>query len=612
MLADRGALYELEGDVYFLRSADAAFGSVSRLDAEQMIKLSAERGGDPGRPGKKDALDPLVWLARRPGEPVLGLQVRSGPARLARGVRGDRDPVPRHRLRRAGGRLRPDLPAPRDERLACQGGAGRAGGEAFARRYAHAGMVRLGGEKMSKSLGNLVFVSVLRLSGTDPMAIRLAILAHHYRTDWDWTDEGLTAASRRLDRWRAAVRAGSGGQGGVTAGPVPRSSRGPRPRPGGQRREGTGGHPRAARGRPGRSWRAGVRRRVGRRDAGGVRLRADEGPSRRRRRGSSGTPSTRCSVSSCSTSEPRRRSGGSGGQASHGRLWRRPRLFTAPIPCRWPRAGRRRQPGHMTDSQPRDSHDPTPPTRTPLTRTADSTADPPLTRTPLTRTAAEPHVTARTPDPHGTDPRTTGLRCRVRVGSADGILAVVPHLLGFHPTDSLVMLGIGGPHARIRLAFRYDLPDPPEDGLAADIAAHAATVLRRQHLTMAIAVGYGLGRTVTPVVDVVAPALREAGIAVQDVLRVEGGRYWSYLCGDPACCPPDGVPFDSAGHPASAALAAAGLHGARRPGGAGRDGRAGCRGCPADARGDRAGAAEGGPADRPGRRSPRAVTRCCR
>ncbi len=157
------------------------------------------------------------------------------------------------------------------------------------------------------------------------------------------------------------------------------------------------------------------------------------------------------------------------------------------------------------------------------------------------------------------DPRTTGLRCRVRVGSADGILAVVPHLLGFHPADSLVMLGIGGPHARIRLAFRYDLPDPPEDELAVDIAEHAATVLRRQHLAMAIAVGYGPGKAVTPVVDVVVPALRKAGIAVQDVLRVEGGRYWSYLCGDPQCCPPDGVAFDTAGHPASAALAAAGL-----------------------------------------------------
>jgi L-cysteine:1D-myo-inositol 2-amino-2-deoxy-alpha-D-glucopyranoside ligase len=96
--------------------------------------------------------------------------------------------------------------------------AAAAGGEVFARRYVHAGMVRLGGEKMSKSLGNLVFVSELRLSGADPMAIRLSILAHHYRTDWDWTDEGLTAASGRLKRWRAAVRAGSGGHGGVPAG----------------------------------------------------------------------------------------------------------------------------------------------------------------------------------------------------------------------------------------------------------------------------------------------------------------------------------------------------------------------------------------------------------
>jgi hypothetical protein len=162
-------------------------------------------------------------------------------------------------------------------------------------------------------------------------------------------------------------------------------------------------------------------------------------------------------------------------------------------------------------------------------------------------------------DPHAIDPRTTGLRCRIRVGSADGILAVVPHLLGFHPSDSLVLLGIGGPHARIRLAFRYDLPDPPEEGLAADIAAHAVTVLERQHLAMAIAVGYGSGAAVTPVVDVVAPALRDAGINVQDVLRVEGGRYWSYVCADPQCCPPEGVPFDLSGHPASAALAAAGL-----------------------------------------------------
>jgi hypothetical protein len=135
----------------------------------------------------------------------------------------------------------------------------------------------------------------------------------------------------------------------------------------------------------------------------------------------------------------------------------------------------------------------------------------------------------------------------------------VPHLLGFHPADSLVVLGVGGPHSRIRLAFRYDLPDPPEQGLAADIAAHATTVLARQHLTLAIAIGYGSGRQVTPVADVLIPALREAGLQVQDVLRVQDGRYWSYLCADPGCCPPDGVPFDPTGHPAAAALAEAGM-----------------------------------------------------
>jgi L-cysteine:1D-myo-inositol 2-amino-2-deoxy-alpha-D-glucopyranoside ligase len=82
--------------------------------------------------------------------------------------------------------------------------------DAFARGYAHAGMVRLDGEKMSKSLGNLVFVSRLVADGVDPMAIRLAIMSHHYRGDWDWTAAGLAAAQDRLAHWRTALhRAGS-------------------------------------------------------------------------------------------------------------------------------------------------------------------------------------------------------------------------------------------------------------------------------------------------------------------------------------------------------------------------------------------------------------------
>ncbi len=151
------------------------------------------------------------------------------------------------------------------------------------------------------------------------------------------------------------------------------------------------------------------------------------------------------------------------------------------------------------------------------------------------------------------------MRCRVKVGSAEGVLAVVPHLLGFHPANSMVVLGISGPHGRIRLAFRYDLPEPPDHGLSTDIAAHAAAVLDRERLAVAIVLGYGSGPAVSGVVDVVIPALRAARVTVHDVLRVEDGRYWSYLCSDPSCCPPDGTPYDPAGHPAAAALEAAGL-----------------------------------------------------
>jgi len=98
-------------------------------------------------------------------------------------------------------------------------GAGGGSAPTFARVYAHAGMVRLDGEKMSKSLGNLVFVSGLLAGGVDPMAIRLAIMSHRYRDDWDWTAAGLAAAQERLARWRAAVTRAMSGAGFAEAGP---------------------------------------------------------------------------------------------------------------------------------------------------------------------------------------------------------------------------------------------------------------------------------------------------------------------------------------------------------------------------------------------------------
>jgi L-cysteine:1D-myo-inositol 2-amino-2-deoxy-alpha-D-glucopyranoside ligase len=231
VLADRGATYDLEGDVYFCRSADHGFGSVSRLDAAQMLALSAERGGDPGRPGKKDPLDALVWLARRPGEPFWDSRFGQGRpgwhvecAAIATRYLGRLFDV------QAGGS---DLIFPHHELSASHARVALAdgGGAAFARRYVHAGMVRLDGEKMSKSLGNLVFVSGLRDAGVDPMAIRLAILAHHYRGDWDWTGEGLAAAERRLATWRAAAAAGP--RGGMAGGPAPGAPPPGGPPPGG-------------------------------------------------------------------------------------------------------------------------------------------------------------------------------------------------------------------------------------------------------------------------------------------------------------------------------------------------------------------------------------------
>ncbi len=217
-LAQRDALYEIDGDVYFCRSADAAFGSVSGLDSDTMVRLSAENGGDPARPGKKDPVDPLVWLTKRPGEPSWPSQF--GPGRP--GWHVECAAIATHYLGvtfdvQAGGR---DLIFPHHEMSAAHARVALDGiGEPpFARRYAHSGMVRLDGEKMSKSRGNLVFVSRLLAAGHDPMAVRLAIIAHPYRADWDWTPASLSAAATRLAAWRAAADRSTAGAAGSASG----------------------------------------------------------------------------------------------------------------------------------------------------------------------------------------------------------------------------------------------------------------------------------------------------------------------------------------------------------------------------------------------------------
>ncbi|GAB2616713.1 cysteine--1-D-myo-inosityl 2-amino-2-deoxy-alpha-D-glucopyranoside ligase [Streptomyces capparidis] len=202
-LVAAGAAYELDGDVYFSVGSDPRFGSVSRLDADTMRHLSAERGGDPDRPGKKNPLDPMLWMAARPGEPDWD-GGSLGPGRPGWHIECVAIALERLGMGfdvQGGGS---DLAFPHHEMGAAHAQA-LTGEHPYAKAYVHAGMVGLDGEKMSKSRGNLVFVSRLRRDGVDPAAIRLALLSRHYRADWEWTDAVLAEAADRLARWRAAV-----------------------------------------------------------------------------------------------------------------------------------------------------------------------------------------------------------------------------------------------------------------------------------------------------------------------------------------------------------------------------------------------------------------------
>jgi L-cysteine:1D-myo-inositol 2-amino-2-deoxy-alpha-D-glucopyranoside ligase len=202
-----GATYRVDSDVYFSVTADPAFGRESGYDRETMLRLFGERGGDPERAGKRDPLDCVVWLGERPGEPSW--ESPFGPGRP--GWHIECAAIAMHHLGGAidvqGGGS--DLVFPHHEM--CAGHAQVAvPGTPFAQVYAHAGMVAYDGEKMSKSLGNLIFVSALRNSDVDPMGIRLALLRHHYRSDWEWTDAELWDSVDTVTSWRKAISLGAG------------------------------------------------------------------------------------------------------------------------------------------------------------------------------------------------------------------------------------------------------------------------------------------------------------------------------------------------------------------------------------------------------------------
>ena len=189
-------------DVYFRADATVQFGYESNYDRDTMLALFAERGGDPDRPGKADPLDALLWRAHRAGEPHWPSPF--GPGRPGWHVECSAISLSRIGFGfdvQGGGS---DLIFPHHEFSAAH--AESATGERrFARHYVHAGMIGWDGHKMSKSRGNLVLVSRLRAQGVDPAAIRLGLLAGHYRSDRFWSDEVLAEATERLQHWRRAT-----------------------------------------------------------------------------------------------------------------------------------------------------------------------------------------------------------------------------------------------------------------------------------------------------------------------------------------------------------------------------------------------------------------------
>src|SRR3954463_3048136 len=205
-LLAEGLAYVLDdgtGDVYHDVAQAPGFGGESRYAEATMLRFFAERGGDPDRAGKRNRLDPLLWRGERPGEPSWpGPRGQAGRpgwhiecATIALETIGMAFDV------QGGGS---DLVFPNHEYSPVHAERVTAT-KPCARAYVHAAMIGLDGEKMSKSRGNLVFVSRLRGDGVDPMAIRLALLSGHYRTDRAWTADLLTSAQERLATWRGAV-----------------------------------------------------------------------------------------------------------------------------------------------------------------------------------------------------------------------------------------------------------------------------------------------------------------------------------------------------------------------------------------------------------------------
>ena len=206
-LDKRGSMYPIGSDYYFSNSVESDFGALSHLNQSEMEEIFAERGGDPTLAGKIYSLDCLVWMSQREGEP--GWPSSFGIGRPGWHIECTAialeylHPVSHedHLIDIQGGGS--DLIFPHHEM--CRSQARILTGKELAANYVHAGMIGLDGEKMSKSKGNLVLVSTLVANGVDPMAIRYALMSHHYRNDQMWSAGVLERAQSSLERLRKAL-----------------------------------------------------------------------------------------------------------------------------------------------------------------------------------------------------------------------------------------------------------------------------------------------------------------------------------------------------------------------------------------------------------------------
>jgi L-cysteine:1D-myo-inositol 2-amino-2-deoxy-alpha-D-glucopyranoside ligase len=203
LLDQRGFLYQIENDHYF---SVESFLEEMPFSIDEAIKIFSERGGDPKRAGKRHPLDPVVWMAHQGDDPSWESKFGLGRP----GWHVECTAIAVHYLDSANA----------DPIIQIQGGGSdlifphhymseqivrAAYGRGFANNYVHSAMIHLDGEKMSKSKGNLVFVSKLLSQGIDPMVIRWALLSGHYQQDRSWSDELLQKSTSEVSLLRSAL-----------------------------------------------------------------------------------------------------------------------------------------------------------------------------------------------------------------------------------------------------------------------------------------------------------------------------------------------------------------------------------------------------------------------